>query len=280
MKTFVDSIWLHNHINDDDVFIIDCRFDLYDASYGRKAYDERHIINAFYLDINEDFSGKKEAHGGARPVPDFSILGKKLEEIGISMDSKIVLYDDMTYSAGRAWWQFKYMGFDEVYILDGGYKNWEKLNFPVTTNIPDKTQNGKLEFESVDEIYCDIDYVKGAIEDENVILIDSREKRRYTGEFEPLYPKRGHIPGALNLPWKKNVDDNGKIKNLDIIAENFRFIECSQEVILHCGSGMAGAMNFVLLYELGYRIRLYVGGISDWISYEENELETGIKKQH
>ncbi len=273
MKNFVDSIWLEKHINDHDVFIIDCRFDLFDPSYGRIAYNESHIMNAFFLDINEDFAGEKGVHGGARPLPEFSVLGKKLEDMGIRMDSKIVFYDDTIYSCGRAWWQLKYMGFDQVYILNGGFVDWKKLDLPVSVSIPDKRQNGKVDFEVVDEIYCHIDYVKSAMEDPNIILIDSREGKRYIGEFEPFYSKKGHIPGALNLHWKKNMDDKGKIKDMDMVAENFSFAENAEEIIVHCGSGIAGAMNFVVLHELGYRTRLYVGSVSDWLSYEENDLE-------
>lgn len=279
MKNFVDCIWLKNHLKDEDIFIIDCRFDLFDASYGRKAYNENHIKNAFYFDINEDFAGEKKVHGGSRPVPEFSILGKKLEDIGIKMDSEIVFYDDMTYSSARAWWELKHMGFKNVYILNGGYEEWKKLNFPVSTDIPDKKQSGKVELKAIDEIYCNIDYVKNVINDPNIILLDSREERRYTGEYEPLYSRSGHIPGALNLHWKKNIDDNGKIKDIDILAKNFSFANHSKEIIAYCGSGIDGAMNFVVLDELGYKTRLYVGSVSDWISYEENDLETDYRQQ-
>ena len=87
MKNFIDCAWLIKHFTDDDLIIIDCRFDLFDADYGRAAYEKSHIKNAFYLDINEDLSGPKLEHGGARPLPKQDLFIKKLEDMGVSNDS-------------------------------------------------------------------------------------------------------------------------------------------------------------------------------------------------
>lgn len=129
MKNFVDCKWLYENINNPNLYIIDCRFDLFDPSYGLNAYNKKHIENAYYLDINEDFCGRKQIHGGARPIADVELLGKKLSNIGINMDSIIVLYDDKIYSSPRAWWQLKYMGYKNVFVLNGGFENWEKVIF-------------------------------------------------------------------------------------------------------------------------------------------------------
>lgn len=275
MKNFVDCNWLEKHLDDKGIFIIDCRFDLFDISYGKAAYGKNHIKNAFYFDINEDFAGKKKAHGGARPVPELSDLGKKFELIGVKMDSQIICYDDQTYSSARVWWQLKNMGFKNVYILNGGYEAWNKLNLPISTECPNPKKGGNVKIASFDDIYCDINYVKKAMEDPDIILLDSREHRRYTGDYEPLYSKNGHIPGAINLHWQKNIETDGTLKNKSILVKNFSFADTSKEIITYCGSGIDGAMNFVILDELGYKARLYIGSVSDWITYEENTLESG-----
>jgi thiosulfate/3-mercaptopyruvate sulfurtransferase len=274
MKNFVDCTWLNDHLEDADVFVIDCRFDLFDASYGKAAYGRGHIKNAYYFDIDTDFSGEKKIHGGARPVPDLAVLGQKLEAIGVTMDSTLVCYDDRTYSSARAWWQFKYMGFKKVYILNGGYEAWRHMGLPVVTEPPAPRNGGQVRITPNNGMYGDIDYVKKAAGNPQIIHIDSREYRRYTGEYEPLYAKSGHIPGAVSRYWQELLNDDGTIKDKAALEEMFRFAKPAKEVLTSCGSGIDGAMNFVILDELGYKARLYVGSISDWISYEENTLES------
>lgn len=274
MKNFVDCAWLNKHLEDDNVFIIDCRFDLFDPAYGKAAYARGHIKGAYYFDLNEDFAGEMKTHGGARPVPELSVLGKKLEAIGVNTDSTIICYDDKTYSSARAWWQFQYMGLAKVYILNGGYAAWTKLGLPVSSEPPQSRSGGRIEIKVDEDIYSDIDYVKKAQANDAVILVDSREQRRFSGEYEPLYPKAGHIPGAINLHWQKAVNEDGTIKDGEALKNTFSFAQDAEEIITYCGSGIDGAVNFVILDELGFRARLYVGSVSDWISYQENTLET------
>jgi len=278
MKNFVDCNWLNKRLNDESLFILDCRFDLFDSTYGSKAYGEDHIQNAHFLDINSDLSGKQGAHGGARPMPDLIDLVKKLENIGLTMTSTIVCYDDQTYSSGRAWWQLKKIGFEKVYILNGGYQHWQKLQYPTTVALPRLKQNGKIIVNTRRRISCDMDYVKQAINSHSAILMDSREEKRFTGAYEPLYSKNGHIPSSINVHWKKNIAPDGQLEPPTKLASNFSHIDKTKEIITYCGSGIDGALNFVILNELGYNVKLYVGSVSDWISYEDNPLEIGPAK--
>jgi thiosulfate/3-mercaptopyruvate sulfurtransferase len=275
MKNFIDCDWLHKHLNDSSVAIIDCRFDLFDPSYGKNAYEEHHIEGAYFLDINTDLSGEKARHGGARPLPDTKRLIQKLESMGIKETSTIVCYDDETCSSGRAWWQLKRLGFKNIYILNGGYRLWQKNQLPMSCELPNASATHKLQLEEEAPIYCTMEYVKEAINDPNAILIDSREERRYTGEYEPLYAQKGHIPKAINIPYQRNIASNGQLEPLHIIQENFKHLDKSREIITYCGSGINGAINFAILDELGYDVKLYVGSVSDWITYEENILELG-----
>ncbi|SKA93236.1 thiosulfate/3-mercaptopyruvate sulfurtransferase [Caloramator quimbayensis] len=275
MNNFVNCEWLFNNIKDSYLFIIDCRFDLFDASYGKKAYENSHIKNAYYLDINEDFCGKKGVHGGARPVADCNLLGEKLSNLGIRMDSKIVVYDDKLYSSPRAWWQLKYMGYENVFVLNGGFSEWKKKGFPISIDNPMERGEGVFKTNIKEAMYADIDYVKKALDDEDKALVDSRNEKRYTGEYEPLYHKKGHIKGAINIPYEKSIDENGKVKDEYILKENFKILEGKKEIITYCGSGIEAAINYIVLDEIGYKVRLYAGSVSDYISYDENELVTG-----
>ncbi len=269
MENFVNVSWLFKHLDDKNVIVLDCRFDLFDPSYGKVAYEENHIKNAFYLDMNEDLSAEKKEHGGSRPVPDLDIFKKKLENIGISNDSTIVIYDEYLDGAPRLWWILKYLGHDKTCILNGCIGEWIKQGHPVTKEIPKAKRKGEYNIKVNKDLYCDIDYVKAKKDKENVILIDSRGYERYSGEYEPLYSKAGHIPGAINYPWQNNLQNNF-FKEKEVLKKDFKEIMKYEEIIFYCGSGIAACVNCLALEEIGGQSKVYIGSFSDWISYEEN----------
>src|SRR6478609_12215499 len=107
------------------IIVLDCRFNLMDKAQGLTLYRQGHIPGAFYLDLEQDLSSPIQTHGGRHPLPHFEQLEKKFRSLGISQHSTVVVYDDsrMAYAA-RAWWLLKYMGHEDVRILDGGFNRW------------------------------------------------------------------------------------------------------------------------------------------------------------
>lgn len=275
MKNFVDCSFITNFKDSTSLFLIDCRFDLFDESFGYTSYKDSHIPNAFYLDINKDVCGNAKVHGGFRPLPNKNVLQKKLSSFGIDLDSTIVVYDEKLYSSPRTFVQLKYMGYENVYILNGGFKAWKDSNLPVTSKIPSLSPTPNFKLIPNNNIICAIDYVQNSITNDNIILVDSRDNSRYTGEVEPLYKKPGHIPGAINIPWHYSIDTNGFIKNLNIIDKNFSLLK-NKEIITYCGSCIEACINYVLLDELSYNVKTYIGSMSDWISYDENDVESSF----
>lgn len=275
-KYFVDADWLYRHLNDSDVFVLDSRFDLFDpAEYGAKAYAEEHIAGAFYFDIDRDVTENKGEHGGVRGTADTDKLGAKLASIGADMDSTFVCYDDGVYASPRTWWQLRYMGYDKVYVLDGGFRGWKEKGYPTSSSVPASRGEGKFKAAMRPEMYADKDYVVSAIDDPDKVILDSRAHVRYTGEVEPLYPKRGHIPGAVNYHYLKNMRDG---ESLDFVGNSGQwkevFAQCEgKETILYCGSAIEAAINFMFMAELGLPARLYCGSMSDWTGYAELEVE-------
>ncbi|GAA0737098.1 sulfurtransferase [Clostridium oceanicum] len=275
MKNVVSCDWLKNHMKDENLFIIDCRFDLFDASFGKKAYEKEHIDGAYYLDINKDFADKAKAHGGARPLPSVNTITNKLKDIGINTDSTVIFYDNNFSSSCRAFYELKYLDFEKVYVLNGGFTEWKNLKFPTSKEIPLKKSNGNFNANINSDIFCDMNYVKKAIDNKDILLIDSRGEERYLGNYEPLYSKKGHIPSSLNLPCGKNISEKGTIKDISSLKDNFSFTKNAKEIIVYCGSGIDGAVNFFVLKELSRNVKLYVGSMSDWVSYDENPVNSG-----
>ncbi|WP_320047622.1 sulfurtransferase [uncultured Ilyobacter sp.] len=276
MKNFVDAKWLNDNL--EDVVVIDARYDVHDAEYGDSVYEKDHISGAFYLHIDRDLAGKKGTHGGSRPVPDINDFISKIEEIGIDNSTMVVIYDDSIIAAGRVFWMLKYLGHDKVVILDGGYKSWLNAGYPVTDLVPEKNNKKTFEKNVKKDLCCDMDYVKANKDKDFASLVECRSYERYLGKNEPLYPKAGHIPGAICIDSKSLLDENLKIKDREELENIFKSIKNKRDIIFSCGSGVNAALVFVALDEIGKKGKIYIGGFSDWISYDENPVE--IKDGH
>ena len=272
MKNFVDAQWLYNNI--EDIVVIDARYDVHNVEHGDSVYKKDHIPGAHYFHIDKDLAGKKEKHGGSRPVPDSDDFISKIEKIGIDNNTMVVIYDDSIIAACRVFWMLKYIGHDKVVILDGGYKSWLDAGYPVTDLIPEKNKKKTFEKNIKDDIYCDIDYVKANIGGNSVSLVECRSYERYLGKNEPLYPKAGHIPGAICIDSKSLLCENLKIKSRKELENIFKSVEKKEDIIFSCGSGVNAALVFTALDEIGRRGKIYIGGFSDWISYDGNPVET------
>ena len=275
MTNLIEARALHIALEDPDLRIIDARFDLNDPKAGRQAFEAGHLPRAVFLDLDEDSSSPPQEHGGRHPLPDMGEFVKKLESLGISNSSHVVVYDDHAgVFAGRVWFLLKYAGHDKVQILDGGLSAWKEAGYELETEeMP--SEEGLFTLNLRPEMIVDMAYVRDHLEDGNVLLVDARASERYRGDNEPLDKKAGHIPGALNRPFAENL--NGKTyKSAETLQEELSEIGEAEEVILYCGSGVSAAHNLIALEEAGVKhAKLYVGSWSDWSSYEENPVETG-----
>ncbi|AVQ97907.1 sulfurtransferase [Oceanobacillus iheyensis] len=261
--------------NRDNTVIVDVRFQLTDSEAGRKQYIKDHIPGAVYLDLEKDLSSKAEKHGGKHPLPDMTTFARKIGNIGIDHDTTVVIYDQANEMfAARLWWLLHCLGHEKAYVLDGGYEEWLRQGNPVTDQMP-VLEPKRFRPILRDEQTANIDEVKEKLENDTAIVIDSRERERYLGNIEPLYHKAGHIPGAKNYFWKDVLNKKGSWKKDEVLTEHFSAIPKDKEVIVSCGSGISACPNILALKMAGYEnVKLYPGSFSDWISYEENKIET------
>lgn len=261
--------------NQNNTVIVDVRFQLNDPDAGRKAYLDNHIPGAVYMDLNKDLSGPPAKHGGNHPLPDMKMFTAKMGKIGIDHDTTVVIYDQANdmFSA-RLWWLLDSLGHEKVYVLDGGYNRWVQEGNKVTDEIPElEAKEFRAEFH--EDNIVDIEELKEKLGEEQALLIDSRAKERYFGKTEPLYGKSGHIPGAKNFFWKDVLTSDGNWKKKEELEENFSSLPKDKEIIVSCGSGVSACPNILALKSLGYsNVKLYPGSFSDWISYEDNKVET------
>lgn len=277
MKTTIDLEWVKQHLEDENVVIADCRFNLQDPSVGHKQYKESHLPGAVYFNLEKDLSRPVTKHGGRHPLPDAKDLSFKLANAGVDHRKTVIAYDDQGGAmAARLWWLLKYFGHDSVYVMDEGFSSWTEKGYPIekTRSNPHPTQF--LPTIQKDMIVTQLDINEQLEGGNESLLVDSRERPRYLGEIEPMDAKAGHIPGAENWFWKDNLTDEGKWKTSEELADRFNSLKNRLSLTVYCGSGVTACANILALQSAGLsNIKLYPGSWSDWISYQNNPVATG-----
>lgn len=274
----VTAEWLHDHLTDPAVVVVDCRFVLTEPDRGQQQYQTSHIPGACYLDLNRDLSSPVQQHGGRHPFPDPAALAAKLSAMGVqsasttapdaahSQPTLVVAYDDSRLAfAARLWWLLRYLGHEQVAVLDGGFAGWLAAGYPVTAEQP-APRTGHFVPRPQTDWTVDIATIQARLSDPQFVLIDSREPERYRGEREPIDPVAGHIPGAVNYPWQEVTDAQGHVYSSEQQRQRWANLPSGERVV-YCGSGVTACVNLLSLSLAGYEAKLYPGSWSDWCSY-------------
>lgn len=267
---------LHQRLVESELVIFDCRFRLSDPNWGQEMYRKSHIPGAYYFDLERDLSQPAHEHGGRHPLPDLEVFANKLGQAGVTPTSTVVVYDSGEGMATRAWWLAKYVGIEDVLVLDGGYQAWLDAGYACSQQVPKKID---LDYDANVQSgwVVTMEDVRRIVEGETeAVLIDARAHARYAGEVEPIDAAAGHIPGAVNYPWQNGVTDDGTWK--PDFQQQKRFREVLSEklpIVVYCGSGVTACADIFALKLAGAKdVRLYTGSWSDWISHRENRIST------
>ncbi len=279
-ETLISTADLLTHLDDPNWVIVDCRFWLDDTEKGRRDYRDSHIPGAIYAHVDEDLSGPVvPGVTGRHPLPSVDIFAEKLGSWGIANDVQVVVYDDRSGAiAGRLWWLLKWVGHQDVAVLDGGWPRWQSEDHPTNADIPSPRAR---EFKP--EVNHDLVVSAGDIlthfGDPSYKLIDSRAPERFSGEEELIDPVAGHIPGALNYHFERNLDIEGSFALKEFLKGRFHVMfenTPSERLIFYCGSGVTAAHNILAYVHAGLGLpRLYAGSWSHWITDHERPITTG-----
>jgi thiosulfate/3-mercaptopyruvate sulfurtransferase len=232
------------------VQVVDCRFRLGQHGAGLELYREGHIPGAHFLDLDDDLSGpvREDRLGGRHPLPERAAFAASLIAAGLRGDTPIVLYDDGTGGAARAWWLLRHHGV-ESRVLRGGLAAWDE---PLIGGDPSRGGGDLVLGAERSDDLVGADEVQAAIAAGRHVL-DARAPERYRGEVEPMDPVAGHIRGARNAPFNAP----------DAITDDV--LTASDPPIAYCGSGVTAAALVLRLVEQGRDdAQLYAGSWSDW----------------
>ena len=252
-----------------DTVIIDAR----GGADAEDRFDTGHLDGALFVNLETDLSEKSEnaADGGRHPLPDAKKFGHLLGQLGITPTTKVIVYDDKrgAMAAARFWWMLKSAGHEEVYVVSGGLEAITKEGFSLSqdaltllTEYPDyPVEDWILPTVSLEE-------VENASANPDYVVIDVRENYRYKGESELIDLVAGHIPGAVNIPYIDNMDENGNFLSPDALKQKYTEALAGKDpekVIVHCGSGVTACHTLLALEEAGIKgANLYVGSWSEW----------------
>ncbi len=276
MHPVISTEQLEPRLGRGDVCIIDARWYADPARQGVDAYRAGHLPGAVFLDLDRDLSapgGERGGPIGRHPWPAASQVAEVMGRIGVSDGVSVVTYDDVAGAiAARVWYMLRAFGHDHVALLDGGLARWVAEGRPVTRELPDITPGSFSARERPGWVVTRSD-VPGS-----ELLLDARAPERYRGDTEPLDPRAGHIPGAVNAPFADNLtgDDAPVFRTAEELRARYASLGAERiEPTVYCGSGVTACHDLLALELAGLRGRLYAGSWSEWSSDPTRASETG-----
>ena len=256
-----------------DVVLCDVRWYL-DRTPGRNKYNEGHIPGSIFVDLDEHLATLPRKSEGRHPLPAAASFAASLGSLGISHEDPVVAYDDSGgMSAGRLVWMLRVLGHDAA-LLDGGLQGLV-CDLETLPRVRGAVDHPIREWPT--ELFADADAAALAGNDPSQVLIDARSPDRFSGENEPVDPKAGHIPGAINLPFSQNLSPDGFFESPEQLRQRFENAGCTEgsATVMYCGSGVSACNNLLAFEHAGLgKALLYAGSWSQWSNSADRPVET------
>jgi len=202
-------------------------FDVSNGKHARKNYEQLHLKGALFVDLDTQLADiKEDCSSGRHPLPKLERFLELVASLGISKESHVVIYDDKNgaNAAARFWWMLKAIGVEKVQVLDGGFQEAEKEFFPLSSDIETVKKAEPIQISDWMLPQVDMATVEKVSKDPNYLVIDVRDEARYQGLTEPIDLIAGHIPGAINIPFNSNLDENGLFKTPEELRKEYEWI--------------------------------------------------------
>jgi thiosulfate/3-mercaptopyruvate sulfurtransferase len=277
-EVLVDTAWVEAHHRDDGVRVVEVDEDVL-------LYLQGHVPGALQLDWHTELQ-----RSDVRDFVDADAFGVLMEEKGISNDTTVILYGDKSnWWAAYAFWFLKYNGHADVRLMDGGRQKWLAEGRPLSTEAT-RPSRGRYRVPyrdaSIRAFAPDVLQHLLRVKDGGGALVDVRSPAEYSGEklHMPEYPQEGalrggHVPGAVNVPWAKAVEDDGTFRRPAALRDLYGGLGVTpdKDVVAYCRIAERSSHTwFVLKYLLGYpRVRNYDGSWTEWGNMVGVPIEQG-----
>jgi thiosulfate/3-mercaptopyruvate sulfurtransferase len=276
----VETSWLAEHLHDTDIRVVDLRgyvkINMLDASRSlqeahylgaHEEYEQEHIPGAVYADWTRDIADPEGDIEAQIASPEQ--FSQVMERLGVSNQHLVVAYDAHPASqfATRLWWALNYYGHTRVVVLNGGFPKWKREQRPVDSILPTYPPATFIPV-AQPQLRATAEDVLAFLQQRNVNIVDARDSGQYTGQIARGEGRRGHIPGAINIPREDLVDPaTGTFRSNAELQHTFDSMKISpdQRVVAYCNGGVAATTILFSLAMLGYtHLTNYDGSWNEW----------------
>ena len=261
----VDSEWLEKNLDLNNLVIVD-------FGRSREDYEASHVPGAVYVDRKAVYD-TVDGINGMLPPPELAI--PHFEKAGINNDNVVVIYDAIGgLWASRLFWGLEAYGHNKVHLLDGGFPNWVAEGRRVSDEEP-LVAGGTFRPNIREELVADYEYIEANLDTTDMQVIDTRSLGEYSGE-DVRAERGGHIPGAINIEWRLNIDESQKFLSVQELSEVYdsEDVDKSKTQITLCQTGVRGAHTYFVLRYLGYDdVRLFDGSWLVWGNLADAPIE-------
>lgn len=273
-EVLVDTNWVLQHHQDANVRIAEVDYD------PVANYNLSHMPGSVLIDWKKDINDPVK-----RDILSQDACTELLQRVGVNDNATLVLYGDYNnWFAAFAFWVFKYYGFKDVKLMNGGRKKWLDEEKPTTKDSPAYPRGNFKASKPDQKLRAYLDDVRGIIGKKGNALVDVRSPKEFTGEIlaPPEYPNEhaqrgGHIPGAANIPWGQAVKEDGTFKSVEELKQLYetKGITRDKKIITYCRIGERSSHTWVVLkYLLGYPdVKNYDGSWTEWGNMVRNPIE-------
>ena len=278
-KTIVSAADLASQLGSPGLVPVDVRHDLAQQdTWGEAQYRAAHIPGSVFAHLDRDLSAAKTGRNGRHPLPSPEAAAAVFGRLGIDAQKQVVVYDQGGgMFASRLWWMLRWLGHERVAVLDGGFEAWVRDGRPVEAAVPAVRATTFVPRPA--PIAVDAAVLLARLSDPSMLVRDARAPERFRGEVEPLDPVAGHIPGAVNWPFGRNLGPDGRFKPADALRAEFAAVLGSlppPAVVHQCGSGVTACHNALAMEIAGLPgARLYPGSWSEWCADPSRPVARG-----
>ena len=272
----VTTAWLAQHLKDPKLVVLH-------VSRDRTAYDAGHIPGARFLALSDIVVTRD---GILNELPPAAALKTVLERVGVSDDSRVILYGDASVlPATRAYFTLDYLGRgDNAALLDGGLSKWTSESRPIEKEAP-TVKEGRLTPRPHPEVVVNINAVKdlsfSAVNAPaaSPVLLDARTTAEFSGTTaaNAEIPRPGHIPGATDLYWMDTQASKSDMSLLPVASLRKMYesagVTPDRPVVTYCNTGMQASQSYFTLKYLGYDTRMYDGSFSEWSNAKDSPVQ-------
>lgn len=292
MQHLVGTEWLEQNLNNPALRLFDCTVNVipnpdtkiipgqhrpFIFQSGRDNYQQGHIPGAGFIDILGELTDKSS--NLPLMMPSEKQFIDAMSQYGIGEDSHVILYCTGEPNwAARAWWMLYSHGFNNVSILNGGWKKWV-LEGRSVSNEESSYQSDPFISNPRSGCFVDKSAVLAAINDSDTLTINALPSPLHKGTSDFFFGRKGSITGSVNLPFVDlHHSESGEYLSTAELRQLFNSIDVNSasQMIAYCGGGIASANTAFALHMLGYEnVAVYDGSMLEWGNDDSLPIQIG-----